>query len=76
MWSPKAQQTTEEGIGGNIGDGSTVSGRASTGVVTRFFRGTQREQEIGYFNDEGVVRRDTSDEAVIGFQTSAHQQAY
>ena len=61
-------QTTEKGIGGNIGAGSKASVSASTDVTSETFQSTSREQEIGHFNEDGVVRRDTSDEAVIGFQ--------
>ena len=60
--------TTDKGIGGNIGVSSKASASASTEVITENSQSTSREQEIGHFNKDGEVRRDTSDEAVIGFQ--------
>ena len=71
-YSVESNQTrsTQAGAGGNVGATSTAvsaSASASANVVTNLMKRTKDVQEIGYFNDKGVVRRDTSDEAVIGF---------
>ena len=61
-------QTTGMGIGGNIGVASKASASASTDVLSETSQSTSQENDIGNFNEDGVVRRDTSDEAVIGFE--------
>ena len=61
-------QTTNKGVGGNVGVGSKASASASTDVTSKTSQSTSQEQEIGHFNKDGVVRRNTSDESVIGFQ--------
>ena len=69
-YSVESRQTlkTDIRIGGNIGAGSKVSTSASTDVLRETSQSTRQENDIGHFNEDGVVRRDTSDEAVIGFE--------
>ena len=69
-YSVQSRQTLKinKGVGGNIGVGSKASASASTDITSESSQSTSREQEIGHFNEDGVVRRNTSDESVIGFQ--------
>ena len=56
------------GVGGSVGVASAATAKASTAFAKEFHQRTKEEQTIGHFNEEGVVRWNTSDEAVIGFQ--------
>ncbi len=56
------------GVGGSVGVASSATANASTAISKEYHQQTKEEQTIGHFNKDGVVRWNTSDEAVIGFQ--------
>ena len=61
-------QTTDMGIDGTVGVVSGTYATPSTDVVTESSQKTSQENDIGNFDEDGVVKRDTSDEAVVGFE--------
>ena len=69
-YSTESRQTqkTDKGISGNVGVGSEAYASPSTDVVAESSQSSNQENDIGYFNEDGMVRRDTTDESVIGFE--------
>ncbi len=61
-------EKSAKGVGGNLEAASAASAGGSFDISTETEKRTKEEQLIGSFNDKGVVRRNTSDETVIGFE--------
>ncbi len=66
----KKSSKTAKGIGGNLEVGSAVTANTSVNISNEFLQHTKQKQTIGHFDKDKqpMVKWNTSDEAVIGFQ--------